>query len=165
MENRNILQTAFAAGLMMALIGIIPFTDACCCLVYLGGGAISLIIYNRNFMNIEDELTVALCIFLGITTGLMGAFLSLITDWFIYILFGYWEFELAKELFDTMNEIPGYLEEMITEFEKQKEHGFIWAGPLLTNLFIMPLFCITGSLITRIYLINKKTKQEKNPIK
>ena len=113
-------------------------------------------------MNVQDELTAALSILLGITTGLMGAFLSLIADWLIYLLFGYWEFELARQLIDNMDEVPTYLEEMISEFDSQKVHGFIWAGPLLTNLFVMPLFCIAGSLITRVFLNNQKFKQGKN---
>jgi fructose-specific phosphotransferase system IIC component len=163
MENRNILQTAFIGGVMIALLGAIPFADACCCLFYPGGGALSLFLYNRYFLNNQDEITVALAILLGIATGLTGALLSLFVDWLTYLLFGYYEFEIAKQLIENMDEIPVYMQEMFSEFEKQKTHGFIWAGPLLTNLFVMPLFCIAGSLITRVFLLNLKSKQGKNP--
>jgi hypothetical protein len=162
MENRNIVQTAFIGGMMIALLGAIPFADACCCFFYLGGGAVSLFLYNRYFIHEHDELTVALSILLGIATGLAGAILSLFVDWLTYLLFGYYEFEMAKQLIENMDEIPVYLEELITEFEKQKIHGFIWAGSLLTNLLVMPLFCIGGSLITRVFLINLKIKQGKH---
>ena len=146
----------------MALIGSIPFADACCCLFYLGGGAFSLFIYNRSFMEAQEEIPLALPILLGIATGIIGALLSLITDWIVYLFFGYWEFDLAKKLIENMTEIPDYLEEMITEFERQKIHGFIWSGPLLSNLFTMPLFCIAGSLLARVFLNNQKNKIRKN---
>lgn len=162
MENRSVLQSAFVAGLLMALIGSIPFADACCCLIYLGGGAIGLYYYNRTFLQIHDQISAATAILLGITTGLMGAFLTLIADWIMYKLFGYWEFDLAKQLIDNINDIPDYLKDMIAEFEKQKTYGFIWAGPLLSNLFTMPVFCIAGSLLTRVFLNDKKNKTKKN---
>ena len=161
MENRYIIQTALISALLVSLLGAIPFADACCCLFYLAGGALSLILYNRYYMQPQEELSIALCIYLGITTGLMAAFLSLFFDWLIYLSFGYWEFELAKQMAGNMDEIPAFLEELLTEFEKQQVHGFIWAGPLLTNLIVMPLFCIGGTLIARVFLNNQKAKQER----
>jgi hypothetical protein len=161
MENRNIIQTALISALLVSLLGAIPFADVCCCLFYLAGGALSLILYNRYYMQSQEELSIALCIYLGITTGLMAAFLSLFFEWFIYLSFGYWEFELAKQMAEHMDEMPAFLEEMLAEFEKQQTHGFIWAGPLLTNLIVMPLFCIGGALITRVFLNNQKAKQER----
>ena len=161
MENRNIMQVAFIAGLLMSLLGAIPFADACCCLFYLAGGAFSLILYNRYAQPTEEQLSVALSIYLGITTGLMAAFLGLFIDWLMYLIFGYWEFDLAKQMAENMDNIPVFVEEMLTEFEKQKAHGFIWAGPLLTNLLVMPVFCTGGTLITRVLINNQKAKQER----
>jgi len=43
---------------------------------------------------------------------------------------------------------------MLYELEHELQAGFIWGSILFRNLILMPIFCLIGALITRVY-INK----------
>ena len=57
-----------------------------------------------------------------------------------------------------MEEIPSTLEEMIYELELELEGGFIWGSILFRNLLLMPVFCLVGALIIRVF-INKNREE------
>ena len=121
------------------------------------GGAVALIYHDRSFPT-KEYINPALAVTIGITSGLFGAFISLFLDWFIYINYGHWEIEFMQELMDNMEEVPPVMDELFYELENELKSGFLWWSVLLRNLLLMPVFCLLGSLITRL-IINKDRAQ------
>jgi hypothetical protein len=115
------------------------------------GGTIALIYYDRSFEKLE-YINPAIAVTIGISSGLFGAFISLFIDYIIYINFGHWEIKFMQDLMDNMDEVPPMLDEMFFELQKELQSGFLWGSILLRNLILMPVFCLFGSLITRVIL-------------
>lgn len=160
MDNQRILSAGFVGGLVAAALNSVPimnFINCFCCAGIMLGGAVALIYFDRSF-TIREYISPATAVTLGITTGLFGAFISLGIDYIIYINFGHWEIEFLYSLLDGMEEVPLALEEMLYELEQELQAGFIWGSILLRNLILMPVFCLIGSVITRVY-INKNREE------
>jgi hypothetical protein len=154
MDNQRIISAGFVGGLVTATLNSIPilnFINCFCCAGIMLGGAIALVYYDRSFA-IREYVPPATAVTLGITAGLFGAFISLGIDYIIYINFGHWEIEFLYDLLDAMEEVPPALEEMLYELEQELQAGFIWGSLLLRNLILMPIFCLIGAVITRVYL-------------
>jgi hypothetical protein len=94
----------------------------------------------------------------GITAGLFGAFISLGIDYLIYINFGHWELDFMYDVLEAIEEVPPVIEEMLYELEQDLQAGFIWGSLLFRNLILMPIFCLIGAMITRVY-INKNREE------
>jgi len=157
MDNQRIMAAGFVGGLVTAILNSIPilnFVNCFCCAGIMLGGAVSLIYYDRSF-SVREYVTQATAVTLGITTGLFAAFISLGIDYIIYINFGHWEIEFLYDLLEGMDEVPPAIEEMIYEIEQELQAGFIWGSILFRNLILMPIFCLIGAFLTRLY-INKK---------
>ena len=160
MDNQRILSAGFVGGLVAAALNSIPvlnFINCFCCAGIMLGGAVALIYFDRSY-TIREYISPATAVTLGITAGLFGAFISLGIDYIIYINFGHWEIEFLYGLLDGMEEVPPALEEMLYELEQELQAGFIWGSILLRNLILMPIFCLIGSVITRVY-INKNREE------
>jgi hypothetical protein len=160
MDNQKIIVAGLIGGFAAGALNSIPvlnFINCFCCLGIMLGGAIALIYYDRSFL-MNDYISPALAVTLGITSGLFGAFISLFFDWLIYLNFGHWELEFMQSVFDNMDEVPPILDELFNEMEAELKYGFIWGSIMLRNLLIMPVFCLFGSLITRV-LLNKNRHQ------
>jgi len=156
MDNQRIMAAGFVGGLVAAILNSIPilnFINCFCCAGIMLGGAVALIYYDRSFA-IREYVPQATAITLGITSGLFAAFISLGIDYVIYINFGHWEIEFLYDILDGMEEVPQAIQEMLYELELELQTGFIWGSIMLRNLILMPLFCLIGSVITRVY-INK----------
>jgi len=156
MDNQRIITAGFIGGLVAGALNSIPFLNfinCFCCLGIMLGGAVALIYYDKTFA-IQEYISPATAITVGIAAGLFGAFISLFMDWFIYLNFGHWEIKFIQRILENMDEVPPVLEEVMYELEKELESGFIWGSLLFRNLLIMPVFCLIGSLITRL-IINK----------
>ncbi len=154
MDNQRLLTAGFIGGFVAAILNSIPFLNfinCFCCLGIMLGGAIALIYHDRSFQT-KEYINPAMAVTLGITSGLFGAFISLFIDWFIYINYGHWEIEFMQQLIDNMDEVPPVLDEIFYELEEQLKSGFLWGSILLRNLLLMPVFCLVGSLITRVIL-------------
>ena len=117
------------------------------------GGAVALMYYDRSF-SVREYVTPATAVTVGITAGLFAAFISLGIDYLIYINFGHWEIEFLYDVLEGMDEVPTAIEEMIYEIEQELQAGFIWGSILFRNLILMPVFCLIGAFLTRLY-INK----------
>jgi hypothetical protein len=115
------------------------------------GGAVSLYYYDRSFL-MNEYISPALAVTLGITSGLIAAFTSLFIDWLIYLNFGHWELHFMQNLMDNMDEVPPVIDEIFYDLKDELKYGFIWGSILLRNLLLMPVFCLIGSLITRVIL-------------
>jgi hypothetical protein len=159
MENRQILISGFIGGLVAAIFSSIPylnFINCFCCIGIMLGGTTALVYYNHhagpgNFIGTAQAIT------LGIAAGLMGAFLSLLISWLVYLRYGHWEIRLLQSMMDRMTEIPEYLEKTIGELENEENKGFQLFAMLSSNLLLYPVFCMIGSLLTRIFLNKKYT--------
>jgi len=160
MDNQRIIAAGFVGGLVAAAMNSIPilnFINCFCCAGIMLGGAVALVYYDRSF-TVREYINPATAITIGITTGLFGAFISLGIDYMIYLNFGHWEIEFMYDILEAMEEVPSALEEMIYELEQELEGGFIWGSILFRNLLLMPLFCLIGALIIRVF-INKNREE------
>ena len=142
----------------MNSIPILNFINCFCCLGIMLGGAVALIYYDRSFEK-PEYINPAIAVTIGITSGLFGAFISLFIDYIIYINFGHWEIEFMQDLLDNMEDVPPVLDDMFYELQEELQAGFLWGSILLRNLILMPVFCLFGSLITRV-ILNKNRLQE-----
>jgi hypothetical protein len=121
------------------------------------GGAVALVYYDRSYTT-RLYINPATAVTVGITAGLFGAFISLGIDYIIYLNFGHWEIDFMYDLLESMDEVPTAIEDMIYELEQELEDGFIWGSRLFRNLLIMPVFCLFGALIIRVF-INKNREE------
>ncbi len=160
MENRNILMSGLIGGFVTALFSSIPYLNLIncfCCIGIMLGGTTALLYYDHRTGSI-NYISSAQAITIGITAGLMGSFLSLLLSWIVYLKYGHWDIRLLQSMVENMEEVPEYLENAVRELENQASTGFRWASMLFSNLIMFPLFCLVGSLLTRLFL-NKKHPQ------
>jgi hypothetical protein len=156
MDNQRIMAAGFVGGIVAAALNSIPilnFINCFCCAGIMLGGAVALIYYDRSFLT-PEYVTQATVVTVGITTGLFAAFISLGLDYLIYLNFGHWEIDFLYGVLEGMDEIPTAIEEMMYQIEQELQGGFLWGSRIFRNLILMPIFCLIGAFITRIY-INK----------
>jgi hypothetical protein len=153
-ENQNIIISGIVGGAVAAILNSVPFLNfinCFCCLGIMLGGAISILYYDRNFGD-GQYLNIAVAITLGIASGIIGAFFSLLIEWIIYANFGRWELEFLQKFVENIEELPEYLEELLFELDQEWNSGFLWGAILLQNLILLPIFCLVGALISRVIL-------------
>jgi hypothetical protein len=158
MENRVIINAGLAGGFVAALLNAIPFLNfinCFCCAGIMLGGAFGLYYYDRQGFH-KEYISTATAVTVGLVSGIMAAFISLFLEWMIYHTFGDWQLEMAKNIVEQMDEVPLYIEEMMTELEKSMGYGFLWASVFFRNVVVLPVFCLTGSLIMRIILMRNR---------
>ena len=160
MDNQRIMAAGFVGGLVAAALNSIPilnFINCFCCAGIMLGGAVALVYHDRSYAT-REYIGQATAVTIGITTGLFGAFISLGIDYIIYLNFGHWQLEFMYDILESMDEVPTAIEDMIYELEQELEGGFIWGSTLFRNLLIMPVFCLFGALIIRVF-INKNREE------
>jgi hypothetical protein len=160
MDNQRIMAAGFVGGLVAGALNSIPilnFINCFCCAGIMLGGAVALIYYDRSF-TLREYINPATAVTVGITAGLFGAFISLGIDYLIYINFGHWELDFMYDVLEAIEEVPPVIEEMLYELEQDLQAGFIWGSLLFRNLILMPIFCLIGAMITRVY-INKNREE------
>ena len=160
MDNQRIMAAGFVGGLVAAALNSIPilnFINCFCCAGIMLGGAVALIYYDRSF-TVREYINPATAVTVGITAGLFGAFISLGIDYVIYINFGHWELDFMYDILDAIEEVPPAIEEMLYELEQDLQTGFIWGSLLFRNLILMPIFCLIGAVIIRVF-INKNREE------
>jgi hypothetical protein len=160
MDNQRIISAGFVGGLVAGALNSIPilnFINCFCCAGIMLGGAVALVFYDRSFTT-REYINPATTITVGITAGLFGAFISLGIDYIIYLNFGHWEIEFMYDLLDAMEDVPSAIEDMVYELEQELQEGFIWGSILFRNLLLMPIFCLIGALIIRVF-INKNREE------
>lgn len=160
MENQRLINSSIVGGTVSALLFSIPFlniVNCFCCAGIMFGGALALVYYDRSF-EIREYISPAAALTVGLVSGLAGAFIAIIIDWMIYVIFGNWELELVKILNESLGEIPEMadaMEELVYEMRLEASKGFYFGRVLLElvrNLIIIPIFSVAGALITRIFL-------------
>jgi hypothetical protein len=155
------MSAGFIGGLVAAALNSIPFLNfinCFCCAGIMLGGAVALVYYDRSYTE-REYINPAVAVTVGITAGLFGAFISLGIDYIIYLNFGHWQIEFMYDILEAMDEVPAALEDMIYELEQELEGGFIWGSTLFRNLLLMPVFCLIGSMIIRVF-INKSRVED-----
>jgi hypothetical protein len=160
MDNQRIMAAGFVGGLVAAALNSIPilnFINCFCCAGIMLGGAVALIYYDRSF-TVREYINPATAVTVGITAGLFGAFISLGIDYVIYINFGHWELDFMYDILDAIEEVPPAIEEMLYELEQDLQAGVIWGSLLFRNLILMPIFCLIGAVIIRVF-INKNREE------
>ena len=153
-ENERIIKAAMVGGVTAALFYSIPFLNfinCFCCVGIMAGGMFALYYYDKS-LGMKEYLSTAIAVTIGIASGLLGAFISLMIEWFIYLRFGHWELEFLRNIINNMEEVPAYIEEMVGQIESELQMGFYWGAILFRNLLLMPIFCLFGSLIIRVFL-------------
>ena len=160
MENQRIISAAIVGGLTAAVISTTPIlnlTNCICCIGIIAGGAVGLFYYAR-MSPAPEFITPPVAVTLGIVTGLFGAFFATGLEWVFFKIFGPWQIEFANSLMEKMDEVPVFLQEMLDDVETQMAKGFNWGSVLLENLIVLPVFCLVGALIARVF-INKKVSE------
>ena len=160
MDNQRIMAAGFVGGLVAAALNSIPilnFINCFCCAGIMLGGAVALIYYDRSF-TVREYINPATAVTVGIAAGLFGAFISLGIDYVIYLNFGHWELDFMYDILDAIEEVPPVIEEMLYELEQDLQAGFIWGSLLFRNLILMPIFCLIGAVIIRVF-INKNREE------
>ena len=158
MDNRIIINSGFAGGLVAALLNATPFLNLIncfCCIGIIFGGAVGMFYYDRMGGH-KEFISTATAVTVGLVSGIMGAFISLLLEWIIYHTFGDWQLEIARNIVDNMDEVPEYIDEMMTELERTVGYGFMWASVFFRNVVVLPIFCLTGSLLMRIILMRNR---------
>jgi len=61
--------------------------------------------YYDKSLGVRTYLSTAIAVTIGIASGLLGAFLSLLIEWIIYLQFGHWELEFLQNIIDNMDEV------------------------------------------------------------
>jgi len=159
MENQRIIMVGIAGGSVAAFLNATPFLNLIncfCCIGILLGGAAGLFYYDRLVRD-QEYITTATAVTVGLTCGIIGAFISLILEWIYYNTFGDWQYDLLLALVENMDEVPDYIDEMMVEFENSLSYGYMWTSVFFRNILILPIFCLAGSLLMRIYLIKNRT--------
>ena len=161
MENQRIISAAVIGGITAALLSTTPvinLINCICCAGIIFGGALGLFYYAR--LNPDPELiNPPTAVTIGIVTGLFGAFFALVLEYIFFEMFGPWQIEFARDILNQMDEVPAYLEEMLYDIENQISAGFNWGAVLLENLIIMPVFCLSGALIARLFINKNLTER------
>jgi hypothetical protein len=160
MENRRLLISGLIGGFATAVLSSIPFVNfinCFCCLGILLGGVLALWYYDHS-SGITNYIGLAQAVTIGITAGIIGAFISMLIGWIVYLKYGHWDIRFLQSLLERMEEIPEYTEDLLQELEAQTSAGFKWTSLLLSNLIIYPLFCLMGSLLTRLFLNKKRPR-------
>jgi hypothetical protein len=62
------------------------------------------------------------------------------------------------DILDAIEEVPPAIEEMLYELDQDLQAGFIWGSLLFRNLILMPIFCLIGAVIIRVF-INKNREE------
>ncbi len=154
MENQRIISAAIIGGITAAVLSttpIINLINCLCCIGVIFGGAMGLFYYAR--LSSEPEvITQPTAVTVGIVTGLFGAFFAVALEWIFFELFGPWQIEFARDLVEHMDDVPVYVEDMLDELEDQIASGFNWGSILLENLIILPVFCLVGAMIARVFI-------------
>jgi hypothetical protein len=166
MENQKIIISSSIGAVVVALVNAVPFLNfinCFCCIGIVSGGAIALLHYQRN-LSIHEIIHPPIAITLGITSGIIAAFISLLLEWIIFMQYGHWYTELLLKMVENMEDIPPLMEKMIEQLEEESQYGFYWTSNLLRNIIIMPVFCLIGSLITRIYLNRNRSEDKQKPL-
>ncbi len=161
MENQRIINAAIIGGLTAALLSTTPIVNlinCLCCVGIIFGGAMGLFYYARSGPE-PELLTPPTAVTVGIVTGLFGAFFAVGLEWIYFELFGPWQIEFAREILEKMDDVPVYLEDMLYDIEAQVATGFNWGAVLLENLIVLPVFCLVGSMIARVFINKKGTEQ------
>jgi len=119
MDNQQVITSSIIGGSVAALLTAIPFlnfVNCFCCIGIMFGGAVGLFYYDRS-IQFQDLISPALAITLGIGSGLAGAFIALLIEWFIYLNFGNWELDFLKNLLENLDEVPPVMDDMISDLE------------------------------------------------
>jgi hypothetical protein len=154
MENRRLLISGWWGGLVTAVLSSIPylnFINCFCCIGIMLGGMTALL-YHDHGQGSMNYIGAAQAVTIGITAGLMAAFLSLVISWMVYLSYGHWEIRLLQSMAEHLEEVPEYLENELANLENQASRGFSWNSLLVSNLIVFPIFCLCGSLLTRLFL-------------
>jgi len=157
MDNKNIFISSLLGGTLSALMNATPILNMIncfCCIGIILGGAVAFYYFDK-LHNDPGLLTTANAVTIGITTGIAASFISLILEWIFYLLFGDWQYELMQTLVEGMDYVPEYVDELMIQIEESLSYGFLWTPILIRNIIILPLFCLFGSLLMKIYLLRR----------
>jgi len=162
MENQRLINSAIVGGTVSALLFSVPFINMIncfCCAGIMLGGAVALFYYDRSY-EIREIISPATALTVGLVSGLAGAFISIFIDWLLFAMFGNWELELINILNESLGDMPELAEamdELLYEMETEASKGFYFGRVLMglvRNLILLPIFSVSGALITRLF-INK----------
>ena len=161
MQKQGYYQAVILGALVSALTDSIPllsFVNVFCCIGIASGGFVTLWLLHRQ--NPEKEyFTTPEVIHLGLLTGIIGAFLSFVFQYIVFLWIGNWQVQWLLNAMNNMEELPPLWEKMYEELQRPEYQGFAGVAILVRNLIIFPIFTFLGALITNKIFIRKTLKK------
>ncbi len=144
---------AFTAALIDSL-PMLNLTNCLCCAGIMLGGVFPVLILHRQHPDHTFFSTPEL-IHLGLTTGLVAAFLSFVFQYIVFQVYGNWQVQWLSQAIESMEEIPPMWEEIYNELQKPEYQGFAGLTILIRNLIIFPIFTMLGAFLMNNWLKRK----------
>lgn len=156
MNERIFYQAVILGGVVSSLSVAVPLLNIvnCFCCLGIASGGLVAVLYIRKYNQI-NVFTLPEIIRIGLVSGLIGAALSFILHYIIFLLYGNWEIELFTNMIENMDEIPPMWESFYKEFNSPEFQGFAGASILIRDLILFPLFSFLGALLTNRSLAKK----------
>ncbi len=160
MSKQGYYQAIALGALVSALSDSIPllsFVNVFCCIGIASGGFVTLWLLQRQFPQ-KEYFTTPEVIHLGLLTGLVGAFLSFVFQYIVFLWIGNWQVQWLLNAMNNMPELPPMWENLYEELQRPEYQNFAGLAILVRNLIIFPIFTFFGALIMNKILLRKHFK-------
>ena len=157
MQRQGYYQAVVLGALVAALTDSLPLlnlVNCLCCIGIASGGMITLWVLRRQ-MPEKEFFTTPEVIHLGLVTGLLGAFLSFVFQYIVFLIYGNWQVQWLLQAMNNMEELPPLWEKLYEELQKPEYQGFAGLAILVRNLIIFPVFTFFGALLMNKIFIRK----------
>ncbi|MBI5463472.1 MAG: hypothetical protein HY966_00795 [Ignavibacteriales bacterium] len=185
-KQRAIILGGLVTGAISGMPGL-NLINCCCCAGILFGGALSYYLYLQEYRTLtppaDENLRVWIgttaidlrlapeasdALLLGLTAGIIGAFLATVINTIVTLAIGPVEQEMLKnwllKFFERMSERGSFPSEAVEQMRGQFENSMkdvrtpaaILFG-LVANLIIYPIFCMLGGLLGHAIFGRRKT--------
>jgi uncharacterized protein involved in cysteine biosynthesis len=156
-EKTNKLRVSIISGSVIALVSSIPglnLINCCCCAGIILGGVLAVYLYKQEHEEGAPPLESSDGLILGVTSGVISAFVTTILNVLIMALFGDIAAEFIRSFIDQLLEMANVPPETAEQLQSQMDASMAEAKTflgvmkeLLLNLLIHPLFAMLGGLI------------------
>lgn len=142
-------------GIFVATIVTVPilnFINGCCCAGILLGGIFAVLMYQREFHEGDEPLTMKDCLHVGLYSGLISVVLSAFMQFLVELFFGKVQLEIMMQIVNTLVAkegvvMPPWFHEMVEmEMKSKPSLGGVLAGMIIQSV-PFTAFTVLGSLL------------------
>ena len=161
LEKPSKQRAAILGGLIIGVISGIPglnLINCCCCAGIMLGGAISVYLYQQEFITEMPPIESSDALILGIVAGIIGALITTALSTTLTFILGPVDVEMTRGFFEKLIQRledrgvvpPGTIDQMQERFEEalreERSIGGILRS-LIYALILYPIFSMLGGLI------------------